>query len=345
MSEEKASFPTKRIFPIVENAFKASKKHKNKRVKKEKKDKSKAKCVPSFLLHDGCCETDFTQKQETKKRKKTKKKNKREEDFQKPKIKKQPNKLEDTQLQPIIFISPDQETKQQHSTENESHRRVKERGKIIKRVIFNLPTETNQPATNYNEHGKKQFVGESSLESSTAEEMNSQDLFITQKSFLDPCVEISSSSSCNEATIATEATAMKAPEKSSSRSTAEATTQTENFFTFSALSSSLRFQQQKNTATCSEEPVDLSLPNRTRRTHRPKHPALESANPPKLKISDTSSEDGDAGSKSKGDLLQLKVVQTRLNESFFFKVKGEDSPKPMCPLMKFTESVEKRGKK
>ncbi|XP_056107005.1 uncharacterized protein si:ch211-176l24.4 [Rhinichthys klamathensis goyatoka] len=330
-----ASFPTKRIFPIVENAFKASKKHKNKKVKKEKKDKSKTKCVPSFLLHDGCCETDFTQKQETKKRKKARKKNKHEEDFQKPKIKKQPNKPEDThQLQPIIFISPDQETKQQHSTENESHRRVKEIGKIKKRVIFNLPTEKNQPARNYNEHGKKQIVGESSLESSTAEEMNSQDLFITQKSFLDPYVEISSSSSCNEATI------VKAPEKSSSRSTAEATTQTENFFTFPALSSSLRFQQQ-NTAMCSEEPVDLSLPNRTRRMHRAKHPA----NPPKLKISDTSSEDGDAGSKSKGDLLQLKVVQTRLNESFFFKVKGEDSPKPMCPLMKFTESVEKRGKK
>ncbi|XDV53003.1 hypothetical protein PO909_021619 [Leuciscus waleckii] len=330
-----ASFPTKRIFPIVENAFKASKKHKNKKVKKEKKDKSKTKCAPSFLLHDGCCETDFPQKQVTKKRKKARKKNKREEDFQKPKIKKQPNKPEDTQqIQPIIFISPDQVTKRQHSTENDCRRRVKETGKIKKRVIFNLPTETGQPArTNYNELGKKQFLGESSLESSTAEEMNSQDLFITQKSFLDPYVEISSSSSCNEATIV-----KASPEKSSCRSTAEATSQTENFFTFPALSSSLRFQQQQNTAMCSEEPVDLSLPNRTRRTHR-------SANPPKLKISDTSSEDGDAGSKSKGDLLQLKVVQTRLNESFFFKVKGEDSPKPMCPLMKFTESVEKRGKK
>ncbi|XP_077066767.1 uncharacterized protein LOC143720808 [Siphateles boraxobius] len=332
-----ASFPTKRIFPIVENAFKASKKHKNKKMKKEKKDKSKTKCVPSFLLHDGCCETDSTQKQETKKRKKARKKNKREEDFQKPKIKKQPNKPEDThQIEPIIFISPDQETKQQHSTENDCHRRVKEIGKIKKRVIFNLPTEKNQPARkNYNELGKKQFVGESSLESSTAEEMNSQDLFITQKSFLDPYVEISSSSSCNEATIV----------KSSCGSTAEASTQTENFFTFPALSSSLRFQQQQNTSMCSEEPVDLRLPNRTRQMHRPKHPAVESANPPKLKMSDTSSEDGDAGSKSKGDLLQLKVVQTRLNESFFFKVKGEDSPKPMCPLMKFTESVEKRGKK
>ncbi|XP_067292278.1 uncharacterized protein si:ch211-176l24.4 [Pseudorasbora parva] len=333
-----ASFPTK-IIPIVENAFKASKKHKNKKVKKEKKDKSKTKCVPNFLSHDGCCETDFTQKQETKKRKKARKKAKRKEDLQQPKIKKQPDKPEDApQIQPIIFISPDQETPQQHSTENDCHRSVKVIGKIKKRVIFNLPSEQSQPAKQkYNEFGKKQIVCESSLESSTAEEINSQDLFITQKSFMDPYVEISSSSSCNEAP------AVKAPEKRSCRSTAEATTQTENFFTLPVLASSLRFQQ--NTSMCSEEPVDLSLPNRTRRMHRPKHSAVESANPPKLKISDTSSEDGDMISKTKGDLLQQKVIQTRLNESFFFKVKGEDSPKPMCPLMKFTESVEKRMKK
>lgn len=335
--EEMASFPTKRIFPIVENAFKATKKHKNKKVKKEKKDKSKTNCVPNFFLHDGCHETDLTQTQNTKKRKKAKKKTKLKEEFQQPKIKKQPEDKD--QIQPIIFISPDQETQQPSSTEKDCHKSVKEIRKIKKRVIFNLPTEKNQPAkTNYNEFGKKQVVGESSLESNTAEEMSSQDLFITQKSFLDPYVEISSSSSCNEATT------VKAPEKHSCRSTAEATTQTENFFTFPALSSSLRFQQQK-TSMCSEEPVDLSLPDRTRRTHGPKHPAAESANQPTLKISDTSSEDGDTGPKAKGDLLQLKVVQTRLNESFFFKVKGEDSPKPMCPLMKFKESVEKKAKK
>lgn len=337
--EEMASFPTKRIFPIVENAFKASKKHKNKKVKKEKKDKRKTKCVPNFFLHDGCYETELTQTQNTKKRKKAKKKTKLEDEFQQPKIKKQPE--DEDQIQPIIFISPDQETKQPSSTENDRHKRVKEIGKIKKRVIFNLPTEENQPAkTNYNEFGKKRVVSESSLESNTAEEMNSQDMFITQKSFLDPYVEISSSSSCNEATT------VKAPEKHSCGSTAEATTQTENFFTFPALSSSLRFQQQQqNTSMCSEEPVDLSLPDRRRRMHEPKHPTVESANPPTLKTSDTSSEDGDTGPKAKGDLLQLKVVQTRLNESFFFKLKGEDSPKPMCPLMKFTESVEKRAKK
>ncbi len=331
--KEMSSLPTMKNIHNVENAFKASKKHKNKKTKKEKKDKSK-KHVPDFLLHDGCHETVFTQIQETKKRKRPKKKIKPKEDFQQPKLNKQLKQPEDMhRTQPIIYISPIQETP--HSTEKECNRSVKRK----KRVIFNLPPEQSQAAkTNDEEFGKKQLVGKSSLESSTAEEINSQDLFITQKSFLDPHVEISSSSSCSEATT------VKAPENRSSSSTAEATTQTENFFTFPALSTSLRFQQQ-NTSKSLEEPVDLSLPNRTRQWLSPKQSTVDSEKPPMLKISDTSSEDGDTVPKAKGDLLQLKVVQTRLNESFFFKVKGEDSPKPMCPLMKLTESVEKKTKK
>ncbi|KAL1247481.1 hypothetical protein QQF64_022857 [Cirrhinus molitorella] len=330
-SEEMASLPKTKNFPRVENAFKASKKHKNKKTKKEKKDKSK-KSVPDFLLHDGCHEGVFTQMQEIKKRKKPKKST-RKEDFQQPKLSKPLKQPEAThQIQPVIHISPDQETP--HLTEKECTRSVKRK----KRVIFNLPPEQSQVAkTNNEEFRKKQLVGESSLESSTAEEMNSQDLFITQKSFLDPYVEISSGSSCSEATT------VKAPENHSQRSTAEATTQTENFFTLPALCTSLRFQQQQITSESTEEPVDLSLPNRTRQI--PKQSAVDSAQPTKLKISDTSSEDGDMVPKAKGDLLQLKVIQTRLNESFFFKVKGEDSPKPMCPLMKLTESVEKKTKK
>ncbi|XP_016114776.1 uncharacterized protein [Sinocyclocheilus grahami] len=327
-----ASLPTMKNIPNVENAFKASKKHKNKKMKKEKKDKSK-KHVPD-LLHDGCHEAVFTQMQETKKRKKPKKKIKPKKDFQQPKLNKQLKQPEDTyQTQPIICIFPDQETP--HSTEKECNRSMKRK----KRVNFNLPPEQSQAAkTNNEEFGKKQLVGESSLESSTAEEINSQDLFITQKSFLDPYVEISSSSSSSAGTT------MKAPENRSCSLTAEATTQTENFFTLSALSTSLRFQQQQNTSKSLEEPVDLSLPNRTRRRHGPKQSTVDSAKPPLLKISGSSSEDGDTVPKAKGDLLQLKVIQTRLNESFFFKVKGEDSPKPMCPLMKLTESVEKRTK-
>ncbi|RXN19121.1 THO complex subunit 2-like protein [Labeo rohita] len=326
-----ASLSTMTNIPI---AFKASKKHKNKKTKKEKKDKSK-KSVPDFLFNDSCHEAVFTQMQDTTKRKKPKKKSKLKEDFQQPKLNKQPKQPKDThQIQPVICISPDQETP--HSTEKECYRSTKRK----KRVIFNLPPEQSQAAkTNVEEFGKKQLVGESSLESNTAEEMNSQDLFITQKSFLDPYVEISSGSSCSEAT------AVKALENHAQRSRAEATTQTENFFTLPALSTSLRFLQQQSTSESTEEPVDLSLPNRTRQLHGSKQSTVDSAKPPKLKISDTSSEDGDTAPKAKGDLLQLKVIQTRLNESFFFKVKGEDSPKPMCPLMKLTESVEKKTKK
>ncbi|XP_016330721.1 uncharacterized protein LOC107679625 [Sinocyclocheilus anshuiensis] len=332
-----ASLPTMKNISNAESAFKASKKHKNKKMKKEKKDKSK-KRVPDFLLHDGCHEAVFTQMQDIKKRKKPKKKSKPKEDFPQPKLNKQLKQPEDMhQIQPVIYISPDQETL--HSTEKECYRSVK----CKKRVIFNLLPEQSQAAkTNDEEFRKtshsKRFVGESSLESITAEEMNSQDLFITQKSFLDPYVEISSTSSCSEATT------VKVPENRSSRSTAEATTQTENFFTLPALTTSLRFQQQQNTCKSPEEPVDLSLLNRTRQMHGPKQSAVDSAKPPKLKISDTSSEDGDMVPKAKGDLPQLKVIQTRLNESFFFKVKGEDSPKPICPLMKLTESVEKKMK-
>ncbi|XP_026058216.1 uncharacterized protein LOC113043205 [Carassius auratus] len=325
-----ASLPTMKNIPNVENAFKASKKHKN---KKRKKDKGK-KHVPDFLLHDGCHEAVFTQMQETKKRKKAKKKIKPKEDFQQPTLNKQFKQPEDThQTQPIICISPDQKTP--YSPVKECNRSVKRK----KRVVFNLPPEQSQaPKTNDEEYGKKQLVSESSLESNTAEEMTSQDLFITQKSFLDPYVEISSSSSSS--------TNGKVPENLSCSLTAEATTQTENFFTFPALSTSLKFQkQQQNTSKSLEEPVDLSLPNRTRQMHGPKQPTVDWEKPPMLKISGTSSEDGDTVPKAKGDLLQLKVIQTRLNESFFFKVKGEDSPKPMCPLMKLTERVEKRTKK
>ncbi|XP_043084761.1 uncharacterized protein si:ch211-176l24.4 [Puntigrus tetrazona] len=319
-----ASLPTMKNIPNVEHALKASKKHKNKTLKKRKKDKSK-KHVPDFLLHDSCHKAMCTQMQETKKRKKSKKKIKAKEYSQRPELKKQLRLPEEMpQSQPFICLSPDQETP--HSTK-ECNRSVKRK----KRVIFKLPPEQSQAAKTKEEFGKKQMIGESGSEPIAAEEVNSQDLFITQKSFLDPYVEISSSSSCSEATSA------KAPENRSCRLTADVTTQTENFFTFPGLSTSLRFQQQQNTSESPEEPVDLSLPNRTRQTHRPKWPML--------KISDTSSEDSDTVPKAKGDLLQLKVIQTRLNESFFFKMKGEDSPKPVCPLMKLKESVEKRTKK
>ncbi|TRY92970.1 hypothetical protein DNTS_023087 [Danionella cerebrum] len=288
------------------------KKHKNKK-KKEKKDKKKIKYLPNFLLHDSWHQMNFAQTPEPKKKKKAKK-TKPDEDHasQKPK--------HVHQSQGIICISPDLQFK--------SH--APKSGKSKKRVAFNLPPDKDQ-SIRTNEAGKKQIFAESGLESNAAEELNSQDLFITQKSFLEPCVEISSSSSGNEANV------------SENRKTTEATTQTENFFTLPAHATSFRFKLQREKFSCEVEPVDLSLPTRARRIYRATHSTPTTADP--LKISDTSSEEGETPSRNKGDLLQQKVIQTRLNESFFFKVKGEDSPKPLNPLIKLTEIVEKKTKK
>jgi hypothetical protein len=44
--------------------------------------------------------------------------------------------------------------------------------------------------------------------------------------------------------------------------------------------------------------------------------------------------------------LQVKAVQMRLNESFFFRSKGEGlSPRPESPLMKLIQGREKKSRK
>ncbi|KAG7329544.1 hypothetical protein KOW79_007718 [Hemibagrus wyckioides] len=211
---------------------------------------------------------------------------------------------------------------------------------------------------------------------STPDDINSQDLFITQKTFSDPYIDLCSSASAEEALEPQGySSAMKQlspepqsytsppprkrsypepqkplcpsnhpslPRKPSHLHKLEAFTQTENFFTSPLLAASLRFRQQ---STCSEEPMDLSLPKRSR-LHQREAAGKASGDQrhPEPNVADlTQSDDGDAHLKSKADLSQLKVVQTRLNESFFFKLKGEgDSPKPMSPLMKLAGSVEKK---
>ncbi|KAK3564119.1 hypothetical protein QTP86_007622 [Hemibagrus guttatus] len=132
------------------------------------------------------------------------------------------------------------------------------------------------------------------------------------------------------------------PRKTPRRHKLDAFTQTENFFTSPLLATSLRFRQQ---STCTEEPMDLSLPKRSRLHQREAvSKASRDQHHPEPNITDpTQSDDSDSHLKSKADLSQLKVVQTRLNESFFFKLKGEgDSPKPVSPLMKLAGSVEKK---
>ncbi|KAF4094269.1 hypothetical protein AMELA_G00011380 [Ameiurus melas] len=98
-------------------------------------------------------------------------------------------------------------------------------------------------------------------------------------------------------------------------------------------------------STCTEEPMDLSLMKKSRH-HQMEvvNTPFEDRRHPELNVADlTQSDDSDSHLKSKADLSQIKVVQTRLNESFFFRLKGEgDSPKPSSPLMKFSGSVEKK---
>ncbi|XP_041967130.1 uncharacterized protein LOC121724550 [Alosa sapidissima] len=173
---------------------------------------------------------------------------------------------------------------------------------------------------------------EESLES--AEGIDSQDLFITQNTFLSP--SLFPVPSDDELTSAPELklTSQQQPSQEllqnvANKSTAEKATQTENFFTSPERSTFLNFQL--NTLTkCTEQPVDLSLPQRQRGQ----------------KSMCTIREESDLHHHSKTDLTQLKVVQMRLNESFFFKMKGEkESPKSQCPLMKLEEDYGKKHKK
>lgn len=121
----------------------------------------------------------------------------------------------------------------------------------------------------------------------------------------------------------------------------DTSTQTENFFTSPPFATSLRFLYRN---TCTDAPIDLSLPKRSRLPPLDVvSKASEDLRRPEPNTTDlTQSDDSDSHSKSKADPFQLKVVQTRLNESFFFKLKGEgDSPKPRSPLMKLAGSFEK----
>lgn len=183
---------------------------------------------------------------------------------------------------------------------------------------------------------------------STSDDINSQDLFITQKSFSDPYIDLCSSTSAEEAleyqgyTETCPAYHPSPPKKPSHHHKLDASTQTENFFTSPLLATSLRFHHW---SSCTEEPMDLSLPKRSR-LHQWEvvSNASEDQRHPEMNVTElTQSDDSDSHVKSKADFSQLKVVQTRLNESFFFKLKGDaDSPKPRSPLMKFTGGVEKK---
>ncbi|TNN33009.1 hypothetical protein EYF80_056829 [Liparis tanakae] len=149
-------------------------------------------------------------------------------------------------------------------------------------------------------------------------------------------------------------------------------TQTENFFT-AELSSYLDFRRRARAAARPEDPqpLDLSLPRRARNDpgrawplpggteEPPREPwsegadgkgetslSLESEPEPKSTDLTTSGEDEPPCRSGRLDLTQVRAVQMRLNESFFFKTKGEGrSPRPESPLMKLVQGREVKHRK
>ncbi|XP_077372398.1 uncharacterized protein LOC144015866 [Festucalex cinctus] len=152
-------------------------------------------------------------------------------------------------------------------------------------------------------------------------------------------------------------------------------TQTENFFT-AELSSYLAFSTKRRLAACSDvlKPLDLSLPQRARKdtssevkedetSHRAiraspfccsamkeledkkvvggsdKRKGASPLTESQSKSGDTTASSDCNGQSKTVDLYQVRPVQMRLNESFFFKTKGDgQSPRPASPLMKLSQS-------
>ncbi|XP_045894315.1 uncharacterized protein si:ch211-176l24.4 isoform X1 [Micropterus dolomieu] len=163
---------------------------------------------------------------------------------------------------------------------------------------------------------------------------------------------------------------------SSQQSTTSTSTQTENFFT-TELCSYLNFCQKARMTLHFEDlkPLDLSLQQKARKDpscssdmreeevkKEPPGPHPRSASTqgkgettlsplsesePKSVDTTTSSEDTEPPCRTgKLDLTQVRAVQMRLNESFFFKTKGEgQSPRPASPLMKLVQSREVKSRK
>ncbi|XP_076878206.1 uncharacterized protein LOC143527117 [Brachyhypopomus gauderio] len=156
---------------------------------------------------------------------------------------------------------------------------------------------------------KPPFEGNGVESQSTAEDINSQDLFITQKSISDPYVDISCSASTNDdAAVPAYQHNMSCrslpPEKLSCKQTAEASTQTENFFT-AVVATSFRLHNQNKGSVCTEEALDLSLRNRSRQEHGlhqyNSKPAKDLGHP-EIKIADVTS------SKGRGGSAQAKIT-------------------------------------
>ncbi|XP_064192944.1 uncharacterized protein si:ch211-176l24.4 [Anguilla rostrata] len=185
-------------------------------------------------------------------------------------------------------------------------------------------------------------------ESEVTAENNSQELFITQKTFrpMESSSEESSSVIASFTKPRDGQCGILCPQLSQdlflSKSTTEKATQTDDFFSSPALTPSLRFHKLRQKHECTERALDLSVPKRPHRqptgsTDWQLEQQHEETNcyPLYPKLTSTgSNEQNRTHAVTKAGSAQLKVVQTRLNESFFFRAKGAvQSPKPQSPLL------------
>ncbi|KAM8861223.1 uncharacterized protein ACB058_008126 [Synchiropus picturatus] len=227
-----------------------------------------------------------------------------------------------------------------------------------KRVAFDLP-----PLYTYKR--RPELAAPSSVHPGDSDSppdiVGSQDLFITQNHFRvspsDPSSEELRTPPQSRTVRAKVRCTSKSPHRAPQRSSTA--TQTENFFT-SELSSLLHFQQSAGSSAGDTQPLDLSLPHRCRAGRRPNGGTPEGgrragarsdedstpSNGSQLEAKSvntvTSSDDSDRVGRA--DLAQVRAVQMRLNESFFFKTKGDTQPpRPKSPLMKLSQGRD--GKK
>ncbi|XP_034031532.1 uncharacterized protein LOC117515163 [Thalassophryne amazonica] len=96
------------------------------------------------------------------------------------------------------------------------------------------------------------------------------------------------------------------------------------------------------TEPCGQHPAAICTRGKAETT-----PSPQSESEPKATDTKTSSEDNEPhGCSSRMDIIQVRAVQMRLNENFFFKNKGEQqSPRAESPLMKLAQGRDTKNKK
>ncbi|KAJ8412856.1 hypothetical protein AAFF_G00104380 [Aldrovandia affinis] len=180
----------------------------------------------------------------------------------------------------------------------------------------------------------------------TAESYDSQDLFITQKTFLS--AESSSDESVSLVSLEPRdercsGAHLQASQQLLAKPTADKATQTHDFFSSLALSTSFRFRKLYQKRACGEQALDLSLPKGLRGEpssvpaalqfkQEPEEAGCEATLNPRL-MSAVSNEQKSTLALAKAGVARLKG-QTQLNESFFFRKKGaQEPPRPQSPLL------------